>query len=167
MLKSDMPLVSAAPISHPLIDRRQSERAMRVRRGVQLMLNEMGFAVLPELSLANGRRADLTGIGKDGRIWIIEVKSSIEDMRADHKWQDYLDFCDAFAFASLPEVPRSIFPADAGFIVADNFGAEIINPPIDDKPLNAARRKAVTLRFARAASQRLMAAEWATIDENS
>lgn len=165
MIKFIMPLVSATPFSHPLTDRRQSDRALRVRRGVQLMMSEKGFAVLPELSLANGRRADLAGLSKDGRIWIIEIKSSVEDMRADNKWQDYLEFCDAFAFASLPEVPRTIFPAAAGFIVADHFGAEIIDPPLEGKPLSAARRKAVTLRFARAASQRLMAAEWAAADK--
>ncbi|MEO0542334.1 MAG: MmcB family DNA repair protein [Pseudomonadota bacterium] len=157
-----MPLVSAAPNTNPLVDGRQSERAMRVRRGVQILLADMGYAVFPELSLANGRRADLTGLSKDGRIWIIEVKSSVEDMRADNKWQDYLEFCDAFAFASLPDVPQDVFPADVGFIIADRFGAEITSPMSAQKTLSPARRKAMTLRIARAASQRLMAAEWAS-----
>ncbi|MEL6818801.1 MAG: MmcB family DNA repair protein [Pseudomonadota bacterium] len=160
-----MPLVSAAPNSHPLIDNRQSDRAMRVRRGAQLMLTEMGFAALAELSLANGRRADLTAIGKDGSIWIIEIKSSAEDLRADNKWRDYEDFCDAFAFATLPDVPQSIFPEEVGFIVADNFGAEIIVQPSEHKKLSAARRKAMMLRIARAASQRLMTAEWAATSD--
>ncbi len=72
--------------SHPLIDGRQSERAMLVRRGVQRLLHAMRLAVLPELSLSSGRRADLIALTPKGEIWIVEIKSSIEDFRVDRKW---------------------------------------------------------------------------------
>ncbi|HET7412280.1 MAG TPA: MmcB family DNA repair protein, partial [Pararhizobium sp.] len=56
-----MPLVSPSA-SHPLIDGRQSARAMLVRRGVQRLFSDMQVSVLPELTLASGRRADLIAL---------------------------------------------------------------------------------------------------------
>ena len=73
-----MPIVSPILVN-PLIDGRQSDAAMRVRRGVQRLLIEMGASVVPELALASGRRADLVALTRKGDIWIIEVKSSVED----------------------------------------------------------------------------------------
>ena len=70
---------------NPLVDGRQSDRAMMVRRGVQRMLMEMRHAVLPELTLASGRRADLISLSDKGEIWIVEIKTSIEDFRVDRK----------------------------------------------------------------------------------
>ena len=78
---------------NPLIDGRQSDRAMMVRRGVQRMLMEMRHAVLPELTLASGRRADLISLSDKGEIWIVEIKTSIEDFRVDRKWPDYRRHC--------------------------------------------------------------------------
>ena len=83
-----MTLVSI-PGSHPLIDGRQSDSAMLVRRGVQRLLDKMLHASLPELPLASGRRADLISLSVKGEIWIIEIKSSIADFRADQKWPEY------------------------------------------------------------------------------
>lgn len=153
-----MPLVSAYPNAHPLADGRQSDRAMIVRRGVGALLDDMGFAHVPELPLPNGRRADVMAIGRDGAIWIIEIKSSRADLLADHKWPDYRDFCDRFFFAALADVPQALFPADCGFICADPYGAELL-AEAPAHPLAAARRKAVTLRFARFAAERLAMAE--------
>jgi hypothetical protein len=47
-----------------------------------------------------------------------------------------------------------ILPEDAGLVVADSYGAEILRPA-PTHPLVAARRKAVTVSFARVAAQRL------------
>ncbi len=80
--------------THPLSDGRQSENAMLVRRGVQRLFLEMGLATLPELPLASGRRADLIAVSRKSEIWIVEIKSSIEDWKADRKWPDYRAFCD-------------------------------------------------------------------------
>lgn len=152
-----MPIISAYE-TNPLDDGRQSDRALAVRRGVQRLLDDLGMAHVPEVTLANGRRADIMALGKDGAVWIVEVKSSAADLRADTKWPDYGDFCDQLYFATLPDVPAEIFPQEAGFIVADSRGAEIMRHA-DTQLLNAARRKAVTLRFARQAAARLHTAE--------
>lgn len=157
-----MPLIDLHS-KNPLEDGRQSARAMRIRRGVQLLLAEMGAAHLPELTLASGRRADISALFRDGSIWIVEIKSSIEDMKADSKWPDYRDYCDRLFFATLEDVPEEIFPPDCGFIRADTHGAALLRDAPEHR-LAAARRKAVTLRIAQAASQRLYAAELAGID---
>lgn len=154
-----MPIVTLDN-SHPLIDRRQSQNALLVRRGVQRLFINMGLATLPELSLASGRRADLMGVTRKGEIWIVEIKSSIEDWKADHKWPDYRSFCDRLFFASHPSVPREIFPQDCGFILSDGYGAEILREAPEHK-LAGATRKALMLRFARAGAARLTYAELA------
>ncbi|MDZ7823973.1 MAG: MmcB family DNA repair protein [Ahrensia sp.] len=152
-----MPLISPHN-QNPLIDGRQSPRALRVRRGVQTLLTEMGAAHIPELTLANGRRADLTAIFNDGSIWIIEIKSSIEDIRSDAKWPDYREYCDQLYFATLPDVPRALFPEDCGFICADQHSAEILRTSPISK-MQSPRRKAVMLRFAQFAAAKLLQAE--------
>ena len=157
-----MPLIDLHS-KNPLEDGRQSARALRVRRGVQLLLGELGASHLPELTLANGRRADIIALTRDGSIWIVEIKSSIEDMKADGKWPDYRDFCDRLFFATLEDVPQEIFPAECGFIRADAHGAAMLRDAPEHR-LAAARRKAVTLRIAQSAAQRLYAAELAGID---
>lgn len=154
-----MPIISAYD-NNPLDDGRQSNRALAIRRGVQMLLDDLGMAHVPELTLANGRRADIAALGKDGCLWIIEIKSSVADLRADSKWPDYRNFCDQLYFATLPDVPADIFPSDAGFIVADKRGAGIVRHA-DTVKLSAARRKAITLRFARQAASRLHTAELA------
>ena len=154
-----MPIVSPI-LANPLVDGRQSERAMRVRRGVQRLLIEMGASVVPELSLASGRRADLVALTRKGDIWIIEVKSSIEDFRVDRKWPEYRLHSDRFFFATHPEVPAGIFPEECGFILSDGYGAEVLREAPEHR-LAAATRKALTLRIARAAANRLTMAELA------
>jgi len=148
---------------NPFEDRRQSERALLVRRGVQKLFFSLGVPVLPELPLASGRRADLVAVGPKGEFLIIEIKSSVEDLRADLKWPEYRLHCDRFYFATHPEVPADIFPQDAGFILSDGHGAEILRES-PEHPLAGATRKAMLIRFARASAGRLMALERAGID---
>lgn len=148
-----MPIIDLTA-ANPLVDGRQSERALAIRRGVMRLLRETGITVVAELPLASGRRADLVGLDAKGRFHIIEIKSSIEDFRTDSKWPDYLLHCDRFFFATHPEVPQDIFPGTEGLIVADSYGAEIIRDSREGK-LAGATRKAMTLRFARAAAGRL------------
>ncbi len=144
--------------SDPLVDGRQSVRALEIRRGVERLLIELGAACLPELSLASGRRADMTALFPGGDIWIVEIKSSIEDLRADRKWPDYRTHCDRLFFATHEGVPADLFPANCGFLLADAFGAAMLRDAPEHR-LAAATRKAVTLRFARAAALRLSTAE--------
>lgn len=50
--------------------------------------------------------------------------------------------------------PTELLPAECGLIVADGFGADILREA-PSFPLAAARRRAVTLRFALAGAGRL------------
>lgn len=157
-----MPIVYPI-LKNPLMDGRQSDRAMLVRRGVQRLLTSMGAHVLPELSLATGRRADLVALTRSGDIWIIEIKSSVEDFRVDRKWPEYRLHSDRFFFATHPEVPAEIFPEECGFILSDGYGAEILREAPEHR-MAAPTRRAVTMRFARAGAARLLAAELAGVD---
>jgi hypothetical protein len=125
-----------------------------VTRGVRRCFAAMGQATVTELSLKTGRRADIMAVDERGTITIVEVKSSLEDYRADGKWADYGPFCDLFYFAVSAGFPHDILPAEAGLIIADGYEALIAREPAAS-PLNAARRKAVLLRFARAAAGKL------------
>ncbi len=133
-----------------------------MRRGVQRLLQQMNAHVLPELSLATGRRADLVALARSGEIWIIEIKSSLEDFRTDRKWPEYRLHCDRFYFATHPDVPQDIFPHECGFILSDGYGAEVMREAPEHR-LAAATRKAMMLRFARAGAARLLAAELAGV----
>ena len=147
--------MSAKPQFVP-IDGRQSETALKIARGTARLLHAHGFSVVSELPLPSGRRADLVGLDTAGQIWIVEVKSSIADFRADQKWQDYRAHCDRLFFATSLDVPCEIFPTDTGLIVADHFGAEF-KCPAPEHRLPAATRKGMLLLFARAAAIRLQA----------
>lgn len=140
--------------ANPMVDGRQSDNAMLIQRGVTRYFRQNDIAIFPEFTLANGRRADLAGISKKGEIFLIEIKSSVEDFRVDQKWPQYLEYCDKFYFASHAGVPEEIFPQNEGFILADQFGAEIIREAPTLK-LSAGRRKSITLQFARASANRL------------
>jgi hypothetical protein len=152
MSENDMPVEKAHAFVHR--DGRQSEAAADISRGTMRMLQSLAFAPVMELTLANYRRADIAAIGPKGEIWIIEVKSCLADYRADGKWPDYSDYCDRFFFAVDADFPAEIIPDDTGLILADRYGAEIVRDSQEHR-LPGARRKAVTLRFARAAAQRL------------
>jgi hypothetical protein len=142
------------PYAPPPPDGRQSETALAVQRGVCRMLRSMGFAVLPEFVLASGRRADVIAMDPSGLIWIVEIKSSLADYRADGKWHEYRDYCDRFCFAIPHTMEQAIIPEEVGLIVADNYGAEVMRQ-LPDHPLHGSRRRAVSLQFARVAAQRL------------
>jgi hypothetical protein len=138
----------------PPRDGRQSDAALRIARGTRRLLRSMGIASLTELPLASGRRADIVGVCRKSRITIIEVKSSVADFRADCKWIDYRDHCDALYFAVDANMPVEILPADAGLIIADEYGAHILRVAPEHK-LAPATRKEVLVRFALGAADRL------------
>jgi hypothetical protein len=137
-------------------DGRQSERAADIARGVVRLLALHGFASICELPLANGRRADVAALSEAGEVWIVEIKSCLEDFRTDQKWPEYRDFCDRLLFAVAPDFPREVLPGDTGLIIADRFGGEIVRAAPEHR-LAGARRKAMFLRFARLAAFRLSA----------
>ena len=146
---------SQAP-STAVVDGRQSPAALAIARGIARYLHALGYCVVSELPLPSGRRADLVALGGDGEIIIVEIKSSVADFRADQKWMDYRRHCDRLFFATHADVPCDIFPAAAGLIVADAFGATIVCEAPEQR-IAAATRRSVTLRFAHAAALRLQA----------
>ena len=143
-----------APAIVPPVDGRQSQTALKVARGTARLLHAHGYCVVSELPLPSGRRADLVALGRDGEIWIVEIKSSVADFRADQKWMDYRMHCDRLFFATTLEVPCEIFPKDTGLIVADAFGGQIVCDAPEHK-LPAPTRKSMLLLFAHAAALRL------------
>lgn len=128
---------------------------LALARGVTRLLADHGLASVLEVPLANGRRADVMALSGSGEIWIVETKSCLADYAVDCKWPDYMEFCDRFYFAVPPEFPHQTIPDDVGLIVADGFGGAILRES-PAHTLAGARRKAVTLLFARLAAQRLV-----------
>ena len=143
----------STPLALP-IDGRQSETALAIARGTARLWHAHGRCVVSELPLPSGRRADLVALDPGGEIWIVEIKSSIADFRADQKWQDYRAHCDRLFFAFTKDFPCEIFPEQTGLIVADAYGAHL-HCEAPEHRLPAPTRKAMTVRFALAAAQRI------------
>lgn len=122
-------------------------------RGVARLFRDLGLSAMAEFRLPNGRRADMAGLCPKGRLVIAEIKSCEADFTADEKWEDYLPFCDEFYFAVGADFPQALLPATEGLIIADGFGGAVIRGP-EVRAMAAARRKAITLRFARQAAAR-------------
>lgn len=128
--------------------------AQRLARGVCRALGALGYAALTEFPLNSGRRVDVIAVNGAGETVIVEIKTSTADYRTDRKWNEYLEFCDAFYFAVPSAFPIALLPADCGLMVADDYGAEVLRRPAA-QPMNGSRRRAQTLRLAVAAMQRL------------
>lgn len=137
------------------LDGRQSERALRIQRGVLRMWRNLGHASICEMTLASGRRADVVSIDAANLIFIAEIKSSAADFQSDRKWFDYIEWCDGFYFAIDGNTPEGLIPQSAGLVMADGFGAQILREPSAQPGLCPQRRKAMTLRFAQYAAWRL------------
>src|SRR5438046_10516650 len=89
----------------PAPDRRQSETALAIARGTARLLRSLGFSCVSELPLPSGRRADLVALNERGEIWIVEIKSSVEDLRVDEKWQELRARWHRRVFAFMPVSP--------------------------------------------------------------
>jgi len=131
------------------------QTTLAVTRGAGRLMLDLGYIPLLEVGLPNGRRADVMALGPKGDIVICEVKSGIEDYRVDRKWPEYAPFCDAFFFAVAPEFPQGILPDEPGLVVCDGFGGAVLREA-PRTPLAPARRKALTLAFARLAAMRTL-----------
>ncbi|MEM7739635.1 MAG: MmcB family DNA repair protein [Pseudomonadota bacterium] len=124
-----------------------------VTRGASVLLIDMGYAPFTELTLPNGRRADVTGLSDKGEIIMIEVKSCRADFDVDNKWPEYKDYCDQFFFAVTEDFDTDLLPQDEGLIIADGFGGAVVREAITSR-LAGARRKAMLVRLARQAAFR-------------
>ena len=129
-----------------------------IARGVcRALSGAHDFACAEEVTLATGLRVDVMALGPKGEIWVVECKSSRADFTSDGKWPHYLDWADRFFWAVGPDFPAEILPEGTGLILADAYGAEIVRMGPEAK-LAGARRKALTLRLARLAARRALAA---------
>lgn len=140
-------------VSVTVVSVARPEITANVTRGAARLLADLGYAPLAEVTLPNGRRADLMALGPKGEIVIVEVKSGIEDYRVDRKWHEYMPYCDRFAFAVAPEFPREILPDEPGLLICDGFGGAVLREA-PGAPLAGARRKALTIAFGRLAAMR-------------
>jgi hypothetical protein len=133
----------------------ESAAAEAIRRGTMRLLQDLDAPAMAEVMLPTGRRLDLLALDAAGQFVAVEIKSSPADWHADTKWPDYLEWADRFLFAVAPDFPVALLPAAEGLILADRWHAEIVRPALV-RPLAAARRRALTLRFARLAAARAM-----------
>ena len=130
------------------------DRAAEISRGVSRFLAERDECSLAEFTLKSGRRVDLIALDRKGIVTVVEIKSSVADYRSDKKWHEYLEYCDRFFFAVAADFPLEMLPESCGVILADGFGASVLREP-PEGTFNAARRKALMLRFARTSAARL------------
>ncbi len=156
----------AIPLFNTEALERSIETAPTIRRGSLRLLHALGFTAVAELPLGSGRRADLVALGSGGEIWIVEIKSCLADFRADKKWQEYRLHCDRFLFAVSPEFPATALPGDAGLMIADSYGGTLIREG-GLHPIASSRRKAMLVRFGRAAASRLAALHDPGLTESS
>jgi hypothetical protein len=147
-----LPLQSPALMPPP--DRRQSETALAIARGTARFLGSLGFSCVTEVTLPSGRRADLVAMNERADIWIIEIKSSLDDLRADQKWHEYRAHCDRLFFAFTQDLPCEVFPTNTGLIVADAYGAHL-HCEAPEHRLPAATRKVMMARFGLVAARRI------------
>ena len=148
-----MPQSSLDVVTCPA-DGRQSETAREVARGTSRFLASLGFSCVAELPLPSGGRADLVAMNPKGEIWIVEIKSSRADLRADGKWESYRAHCDRLFFAFPSELPCELFPPETGLIVADGYGA-FLHCEAPEHRLAAPTRKVMMIRFGLAAAGRM------------
>lgn len=132
----------------------ESRLAQQLARGVCRTLADHGYACLAEFTLKSGRRLDVLALGADGELLAVEIKTSLADFRADAKWPDYLEHCERLFFAVPRDFPLEVLPEDCGLMIADAYAAAFLREP-PRRPLSAARRRALTLRFALTAARRL------------
>lgn len=134
---------------------------LAIRREAARLCATLGWAVLHEVPIPNGRRCDLLALKPCGGFVCIEVKSGPRDFLTDAKWPEYREFADALFFAVDEMFPRDLLPDDAGVIVACVHGpgeAAVLREPPEHR-LAPARRRALTHRFATLAAIRLGALE--------
>lgn len=139
---------------HPTLESPSVLPGVLLARGVCRMLLDAGYSPMTEVPTRSGRRMDVCALGPKGEVWCVEVKSSRADFVSDAKWPDYLDWCDRLFFAVPDGFPDELLPAEHGLIRADRWGAEVLRHGTEAR-LPGARRKAVTLRFARLAAERI------------
>ena len=129
-------------------------KASDISRGICRYLRNLGYSPLTEFKLKSKRRVDVIGLNKGGNFLIIEIKSSVNDLQSDKKWQEYIPFADEMYFAVANGFPLEFIPNGCGIMIADPYNAAIIRPSAIKK-LHKSRRQNQIIRFAKTASDRL------------
>lgn len=119
-------------------------------------LYNKGYIVASEVTLPNGRRADVIGYNEVGHIVIVEVKVSAADFRQDEKWERYLDFCDEFYFL-LNDAARPVYDKKeykgTGLLVRTKNSIKVTkthtleHTPIDRSKLHFMINKVLTKKY--------------------
>lgn len=135
-------------------ERGYPERTAAIRLAAGRLCLAAGWSALHEVSLPNGRRADLLALRPDGGFVCIEVKSGLRDFLTDAKWPEYLHYADALYFAVDGDFPADMLPAEAGLIVAHDGVADLLRLA-PEQALAPARRRALLHRFAHLAALRV------------
>ena len=144
------------------------ETQLAIRRAAAHLCALLGWVVLHEMTLPNGRRADIMALRPDGGFVCIEVKSGPRDFLTDGKWPDYRACCDALYFAVDDRFPLALLPEDVGIMVAAvgpprlPGGMEVEAALLREAPahrLASATRRGLMQRFATLAAARLAALE--------
>lgn len=138
------------------MDQSLPEISLAVRRAAARLCGQLAWAVIHEVPLPNGRRADILALRPDGGFVCIEVKSGVRDFMTDAKWPEYRDYADQLYFAVDHDFPVALLPDDVGLIVTCGPDAAMLRDAPETK-LPPARRRALTHRFATLAAGRLMA----------
>jgi hypothetical protein len=125
-----------------------------IARGICRYLRNLGYSPLTEFKLLSKRRVDVIGLNQAGQFIIIEIKSSVADLRSDDKWQEYLPFSDQMYFAVANGFPLETLPDECGIMIADAYNAAVIRES-QTRKLNAARHRTQIVRFAKTAADRL------------
>lgn len=134
------------------------ERALAIRRATARLCLRLNWVPLHEVSLPNGRRADILALRTDGGFVCIEIKSGLRDFQVDRKWWEYREFADHLFFAVDIDFPSDVLPTETGLIVVADQAAELIREAPEHK-LPAARRAALLRLWALLAGSRLTVLE--------
>ena len=129
-------------------------KASDISRGICRHLRNLGYSSLTEFKLKSKRRVDVIGLNEEGYFVIIEIKSSVNDLKSDKKWQEYVPFSDEMYFAVANGFPLELIPNECGIMIADPYNAAIIRLS-EVKKLHKSRRQTQIIRFAKTASDRL------------
>lgn len=131
------------------------ETTRRLTRGVRRALDAAGAASISEFVPARGVRVDVVAVERDGTIVIVEVKSGLDDLRADKKWSKYREWCDRLYFAVDAGFPIDALDSEVGVMRADGYDAVVVRDAPEHR-LAPARRRALLLRITQDAARRLL-----------
>lgn len=150
-------------VVNPLVEEgRKSTRkevADALKRAAAFLFLRYGYSCSFELGLESwgSRRADVIGSKISGQVVIVEIKSSVADLRGDHKMASYIKHCDRFYLCFTDKVWQKVkakdellemVPKKAGVIALQPDGWAKIVRPCKTKGMTEEARMLVLARLA-------------------